>query len=227
MMSEIISCRRLNKRYIADSNPVIAVDNVDLAVRKGEFVVILGHSGSGKTTLLSLIGGLTAPDSGEVLVDGVENWHQSDDALSIMRNSKIGFIFQFASLIPALTVLENVLLPITFAGNSTINRGMALKMLELVGLADKANAFPAQLSGGQQRRVAIARAFINQPEVILADEPTGDLDEETEQEILAIFRHYNQQGTTFLVVTHNNDLAATQINPRVLFMKQGVLGEDA
>lgn len=227
MMTEIIGCRNLSKRYPADGKTVAAVEQVSLSVGRGDFVVILGHSGSGKTTLLSLIGGLTAPDSGEVMVAGVENWHQSDNALSAMRNRKIGFIFQFASLIPSLTVLENVLLPLAFGATSGRDRQKAVEMLALVGLGDKANAFPAQLSGGQQRRVAIARAFINNPEVILADEPTGDLDEETELEILALFRKYNEQGTTFLVVTHNNGLAATQANPRVFTMRQGVLEEAA
>ncbi|MEW6593862.1 MAG: ABC transporter ATP-binding protein [Thermodesulfobacteriota bacterium] len=226
-MAELIGCRNLSKRYAAEGRQVAAVEGVNLRVDRGDFVVILGHSGSGKTTLLSLIGGLTTPDSGEVVVDGVENWHQGDNALSVMRNRKIGFIFQFASLIPSLTVLENVLLPLAFGDSAKAGREQAMEMLALVGLSDKANVFPAQLSGGQQRRVAIARAFINSPEVILADEPTGDLDEETEREILALFRRYNEQGTTFLVVTHNNDLAATQANPRIFSMRQGVLEEAA
>ena len=226
-MAELIGCWNLSKHYAADGRAVAAVEQVNLSVGRGDFVVILGHSGSGKTTLLSLIGGLTVPDVGEVVIDGVENWHQDDNALSAMRNRKIGFIFQFASLIPSLTVLENVLLPLAFGEHAKAGREQAMEMLTLVGLADKANAFPAQLSGGQQRRVAIARAFINNPEVILADEPTGDLDEETEQDILALFRKYNAQGTTFLVVTHNNDLAATQANPRVFTMRQGVLDEAA
>ena len=225
--SVIIQCQNLKKEYVADNTLVTAVDNVSLQVAAGEFVVILGHSGSGKTTLLSLIGGLTKPDSGEVLIDGVENWHQSDDALSDMRNSKIGFIFQFASLIPTLTALENILLPLTFGKTPRGGYQQALEILELVGLPDKANAFPAQLSGGQQRRIAIARAFINQPDIILADEPTGDLDEATEQDILEIFKAYNQKGITFVVVTHNVHLAQTQLNARVLEMRRGVLSEKA
>ncbi len=221
----IIECCNLKKEYTADNTLVTAVDNVSLNVAAGEFLVILGHSGSGKTTLLSLIGGLTKPDSGEVLIDGVENWHQGDDALSDMRNSKIGFIFQFASLIPTLTALENILLPLTFGKTPRGGYQQALDILEMVGLPDKANAFPAQLSGGQQRRIAIARAFINQPDIILADEPTGDLDEETEHDILNIFKEYNRKGTTFVVVTHNIHLARTQLDARILEMRRGVLRE--
>lgn len=219
----IIECRDLNKEYIADNSVVTAVKDVNLTVEKGEFVVILGHSGSGKTTLLSLIGGLTIPDQGEVLINGTENWKQSDENLSDMRNSTIGFVFQFASLIPTLTALENVLLPLSFGKHPRGDYQGALEILELVGLKDKANSFPAQLSGGQQRRIAIARAFVNQPDIILADEPTGDLDEETEKEILNIFRKYNEQGMTFVVVTHNTHLAQTQKDARILEMRQGVL----
>ncbi|MFA7455718.1 MAG: ABC transporter ATP-binding protein [Desulfobulbaceae bacterium] len=223
----LIECRNLKKEYISANIRTTAVDNVSLSVDRGEFVVILGHSGSGKTTLLSLIGGLTRPDSGEVLINGVENWRQSDEALSDMRNSTIGFIFQFASLIPTLTALENVLLPLTFGRTPRGNHQRAVEILHLVGLGDKANSFPSQLSGGQQRRIAIARAFINQPDIILADEPTGDLDEETERDILKVFSEFNRKGTTFVVVTHNVHLAQTQKNARILEMRQGVLSERA
>lgn len=219
----IIECSSLTKKYEVGSSSVHAVDSVNLSVSKGDFVVILGHSGSGKTTLLSLIGGLTTPDSGQVFVDGVENWQQSDKALSTIRNSRIGFVFQFASLIPNLTVMENILLPLSFCRQPAGSREMATEVLSEVGLADKANSFPSQLSGGQQRRVAIARSFVNCPDIILADEPTGDLDEETEGDILNLFKKYHQKGTTFVVVTHNTHLADTQVNPRVFFMRQGVL----
>lgn len=221
----IIECRELYKEYIADNSLVTAVQDVNLSVEKGEFVVILGHSGSGKTTLLSLIGGLTIPDRGEVFINGRENWQQSDEDLSDMRNGTIGFIFQFASLIPTLTALENVLLPLSFGKHPQGDHQRALEILQMVGLQDKANTFPSQLSGGQQRRVAIARAFINQPDIVLADEPTGDLDEDTELDILNIFRNYNKQGTTFVVVTHNTHLAQTQKDARILEMRQGILRE--
>ena len=221
----IIECRDLHKEYVADNKRVIAVNDVSFSVKQGEFVVILGHSGSGKTTFLSLIGGLTVPDSGGVKINGVDNWSQSDENLSNMRNRSIGFIFQFASLIPTLTALENILLPLSFGNFPEGGHKRAGEILELVGIEDKANSFPAQLSGGQQRRIAIARAFINQPDIILADEPTGDLDENTEREILDFFRQYNGRGTTFVVVTHNTHLAQTQKNARILQMRQGVLSE--
>lgn len=221
----LIECKNLRKTYIIEGRPVAAVDNVNLAVKEGDFVVILGHSGSGKTTLLSLIGGLATPDSGQVLINGMDNWQQADNSLSDIRNQKIGFIFQFASLIPTLTTLENILLPLSFSRKPSGSREEALAMLERVGLADKANAFPSQLSGGQQRRVAISRAFINKPDIILADEPTGDLDESTERDILNLFREYNQKGITFLIVTHNVLLAEKQERARVFIMRQGVLVE--
>lgn len=221
----LIECRQLNKSYLADNVTVTAVNNVNLSVERGDFAVILGHSGSGKTTLLSLIGGLTIPDSGEVLINGVNNWSQSDEELSDMRNTRIGFIFQFASLIPTLTAMENILLPLSFGRTPRGSYEKAREILDLVGLKDKINSFPSQLSGGQQRRIAIARAFINQPDIILADEPTGDLDEVTEREILQIFQDYNSRGTTFIVVTHNVHLVETQINGRMFHMRHGILTE--
>ena len=223
----IIECRDLVKTYRSDGKLVKAVDHVDLSVQQGEFVVILGHSGSGKTTLLSLIGGLTRPDSGRVMVNSKDSWRLSDNELTTMRNKTIGFIFQFASLIPALTVEENVLLPLSFGRAPAGDRQRARELINLVGLEGREHDFPSQLSGGQQRRVAIARAFVNQPEIILADEPTGDLDVDTEREILSIFRDYNRKGTTFLVVTHNSELAQSQNNARTMTMRQGVLKEES
>ncbi len=222
----IIECEKLAKTYWTDDKEVPAVHNVDLQVAAGDFVVILGHSGSGKTTLLSLIGGLTSPANGSVRINGIDNWERDDRYISTLRNKTIGFIFQFASLIPTLTSLENLLLPLYFGSANNIHREHALHLLEQVGLADKASAYPSQLSGGQQRRIAIARAFMNKPDIILADEPTGDLDEETEKEILDLFRQQNEKGVTFLVVTHNSNLAKNQISPRILHMKQGVLSEE-
>ena len=224
-----IEGNNLVKMYQQDGKDLRAVDNVSLVVNEGDFAAILGHSGSGKTTLLSLIGGLARPDEGSIIINGCDCWQQSEAELAAMRNQTIGFIFQFGSLIPTLTAIENILLPLTFAdvrSNPSENISLARELLERVGLIDKENAFPAHLSGGQQRRVAIARAFINRPSIILADEPTGDLDEETEMEILDIFRQYNtEKNTTFLVVTHNSSLVLTQHKPRTFLMKSGQLSE--
>lgn len=224
----VLKCKDVTKTYRTEGKLFTAVDNVSFSAEKGDFIVILGHSGSGKTTLLSLIGGLTAPDRGQVIIDNQENWQQSDSALSTVRNKKIGFIFQFASLIPTLTSLENVLLPLSFSKIPSGDKKFAMELLELVGLKDKMHSFPAELSGGQQRRVAIARSFINRPDIILADEPTGDLDEETENDILKIFKKYNEeQDTTFLIVTHNSDLAKIHEKSRIFTMKNGDLQEEA
>ncbi len=206
----MIDVEHLNKVYPLDGSPFKAVDDVSFTIRRGEFLSILGHSGSGKTTLLNLIGGLTKPNSGTVRIDGQDIWKLSDSELSGLRNEKMNFIFQFSSLIPTLSVVDNVLLPATFGKARKIDLyDQAVALLELVGLGNKLKAFPSQLSGGQQRRVAISRAFINDPAIVLADEPTGDLDEETEQEVINLFRSFNEKKkTTFLIVTHSTDLAA-------------------
>ncbi len=220
----MIEVRNLTKTYNIEGQVITAVDNVTLDVSEGEFVSIVGHSGSGKTTLLSLLGGLTRPDSGTVVMDGVNLWDIDDNRLSEFRNKKINFIFQFASLIPTLTVKENVCLPSVFGQYNAGVDEYAVRLLEMVGLSDKINSYPSQLSGGQQRRVAIARAFINTPKVILADEPTGDLDEETEKEIISIFNRMNADDkVTFIIVTHNTELAGQA--KRQLRMSNGVLKE--
>ena len=199
-----------------------AVDGVTLSVGAGEMVSIVGHSGSGKTTLLSLVGGLTRPTSGTVLIGDRDIWSMADDLRSEFRNKTMNFVYQFSSLIPTLTALENVMLPTAFGVYTGDVESVARELLATVGLAEKANALPSHLSGGQQRRVAIARAFINQPDIILADEPTGDLDEETEGEIISLFKRMNRErGTTFVIVTHNKEIAAQ--SQRQLRMSNGVL----
>lgn len=204
----MIEVKDLTKTYTIDGQALKAVDNVSFAVSEREMVSIIGHSGSGKTTLLSLIGGLTKPDSGQVMIDGVNLWSMNDDRLSEFRNKKINFIYQFSSLIPTLTCIENVILPTTFGSYGEDVEGYARELLRMVGLEDKTNAYPSHLSGGQQRRVAIARAFINSPGIILADEPTGDLDEDTEKEVIQLFRSMNEEkGITFVIVTHNKEIA--------------------
>jgi ABC-type lipoprotein export system ATPase subunit len=186
---------------------------------------IVGHSGSGKTTLVSIIGGILRPTSGQVLLDGVDICSLGDNALSEYRSKNIGFMFQFASLLPILTAKENVLLPGIFSpGQVPTDEKKAESYLELVGIGEKKDAYPSQLSGGQQRRVAIARALINEPDIILADEPTGDLDEETEAEIMALFKDINEKkGVTIILITHNMGLAGQA--KKHLRMSQGKLKE--
>ena len=208
-MDQIV-IENVTKDYRVANQTIVAVKNASLGVQKGAFVSIVGHSGSGKTTLLSLIGGMVSPSVGRVLFNGADITAWDSDLLSEYRCERIGFMFQSASLLPILTAKENLLLPVAFrtrpadAGQDR----QAEELLRSVGLGDKIDAYPAHLSGGQQRRVAIARAFMNAPELILADEPTGDLDEETENEMMQFFLRMNrEQGTTFIMVTHNSDLA--------------------
>ncbi len=221
----MIEVRNATKRYRAGGQEIIAVDNVSFRCEKGEYISIIGHSGSGKTTFLSLIGGLTRPDDGDIMIDGTSILSLDDDRLSEFRNKKLNFVFQFSSLIPTLTSLENVMLPVVFSPakiNGRVVKEEAIRLLEAMGLGDKINSYPSQLSGGQQRRVAIARAFINNPEIILADEPTGDLDEETEADVIGFFKRLNEdKGITFIVVTHSTTIASEA--KRVLRMHNGRL----
>ncbi|HET8538510.1 MAG TPA: ABC transporter ATP-binding protein [Anaeromyxobacter sp.] len=201
----------VTKTYGANGTAVAAVRGVSLDVDRGDFVAIIGHSGSGKTTLLSILGGLSRPSEGRVLFDGRDLYAFDGDALSEYRCEHVGFVFQFASLLGALTARENLLLPARFRPSrrsAEEREARALELLGLVGLRDRADAYPAELSGGQQRRVAIARAFMNDPRVILADEPTGDLDEETEADVMRLFRAMNERsGTAVVLVTHDTELA--------------------
>jgi putative ABC transport system ATP-binding protein/lipoprotein-releasing system ATP-binding protein len=216
----MIELKGLSKTYTISGKTVKAVQPFDLAIQQGEFVSIVGHSGSGKSTLLSLIGGIARPDTGTVTVDGMNIWEYDDTGLSKLRNEKYGFVYQFASLIPTLTATENVQLPSVFGGSKKAED--AVKLLKLVGLGDKVDRYPSELSGGEQQRVAIARAFIHEPEVILADEPTGDLDEETESEIMAFFEKINREKkVTMIMVTHSSEVALRA--PSRLRMRHGVL----
>ncbi|MGD0282228.1 MAG: ABC transporter ATP-binding protein [Dissulfurispiraceae bacterium] len=218
----MIEIKDINKSYTIDGKKAVVVDHASFMVGKGEILSIVGHSGSGKTTLLSLIGGLTKPDSGSVVIDGKDIWSMDDDVLSNFRNKTISFIYQFASLIPTLTVLENMVLPLTFGKHGEDAGSYAKQLCEAVGMCDKIQSYPSQLSGGQQRRVAIARAFITNPGIVLADEPTGDLDEENEAEVIRFFKKMNdEKGTIFIIVTHNSDLAKQ--SGRQLKMSNGVI----
>ncbi len=194
---------------LSNDNRVCAVLNVSLEIPRGEFLIITGRSGSGKTTLLNLAAGLTRPTSGRVLVDDVDLWGLSDRQQALLRNQKIGFVFQFPSLLPSLTTLENVALPNIFGVNHVqpLAQQRAENLLEKLGLGDKLSAYPRQLSAGQQQRVVIARALLNQPEVLLADEPTSDLDEQTELEIMDLFQEiHRNSGITIALVSHSSQL---------------------
>ena len=199
----------LTRTYTVDKTSFVGVDNISLTINKGEFLSIVGHSGSGKTTLISIIGGILKPTTGRVLLEGTDICTLDDNRLSEYRVNRIGFMFQFASLLPILTAKENVLLPGIFSpGKNVADDKAAVDLLEMVGIGEKADSYPSQLSGGQQRRVAIARALLNKPDIILADEPTGDLDEETEAEIMNLFERINQKhGVTIILITHNLNLA--------------------
>jgi ABC-type lipoprotein export system ATPase subunit len=213
------------KNYSVGGQSICAVNNVSLKIDRGEFISIVGHSGSGKTTLLSMIGGIVQPTSGRIMFGGADIHSLDSDGLSEYRSGKIGFMFQFASLLPILTAKENLLLPGLFSSeNRSADAKKAEEYLEIVGLKDKIEAYPSQLSGGQQRRVAIARAFMNDPGIILADEPTGDLDEATEAEIMSLFRKLNEEKKiTFMFITHNLELA--KYAQRQLRMNQGSIQE--
>jgi putative ABC transport system ATP-binding protein/lipoprotein-releasing system ATP-binding protein len=223
----LLSVQEVTKTYATGGATLRAVDDVSFELERGEFVAITGHSGSGKTTLLSIVGALTAPSAGKVLFDGVDVHALDEDGLAEHRCERVGFVFQFASLLPALTARENLLLPVGFRSRARAKAGAgrrALELLDQVGLADRAGAYPAQLSGGQQRRVAIARAFMNDPALVLADEPTGDLDEETEAEVMRLFAKMNEaHRTAFLMVTHDLELASGA--PRRMIMHRGRMKE--
>ncbi|MDR1685317.1 MAG: ABC transporter ATP-binding protein [Desulfovibrio sp.] len=201
----MIRLEALGKRY----KNVEVLNRVSLTVDDGAFVIITGRSGGGKTTLLSIAGALTRPDEGSVCIDEVDILQLPEPELAALRNRKIGFVFQFPSLIAPLTVLDNVLLPVAFSDRNPnhADRDFAESLLEQVGITGKNALYPSQLSGGQQRRVAIARAMMNRPSIILADEPTGDLDETTEAEIMNLFQGINHRGTTVVMVTHALDYA--------------------
>jgi putative ABC transport system ATP-binding protein len=200
----------VTKTYQIGDEIVAALRGIDLSIDAGEFVAIMGTSGSGKTTLMNLIGCLDVPSSGQYVLAGQEVSRLSDDELSEIRNEHIGFVFQSFYLLPYATVLENVLLPTLYQDKAKSGGGSqrAVELLRQVGLEDRARFRPNQLSGGQQQRVAIARALVNDPEILLADEPTGQLDSKTAQEIMALLTDLNGRGKTVIVVTHDAEIAA-------------------
>jgi len=205
----IISLCNVTKEYNLDEETIITpIQNVSLDIRQGEFILIIGRSGSGKTTLLNLVAGLIKPSSGEVLIDNHDLRNMTDTQLSSLRNRRMGFIFQFPSLLPSLTILQNVVLPTTFHSRHRKPNAhkRAADLLQMLGLGERKKVYPRQLSAGEQKRAVIARSLINEPEILLADEPTSDLDERTEQEIMTMLRETHANGMTIMMVTHSTDL---------------------
>jgi putative ABC transport system ATP-binding protein len=225
-MEAVISVEHLTKVYDLGEVRVEALRGVDVRVERGEFVAIMGASGSGKSTFLNIVGCLDRPSTGRYLLDGVDVSQMSSDQLAEVRNKKIGFVFQSFNLLARTSAVENVELPLLYnSTDSSDRRARALAALKATGLEGRAEHQPSQLSGGQQQRVAIARALVNQPSLILADEPTGNLDSQTSTEIMGIMQTLNeQQGITIMLVTHESDIA--QYAKRVILFKDGLVIED-
>jgi putative ABC transport system ATP-binding protein len=221
--THVLQATAVTKRYRMGEVTVSALDRVSLTVAAGEFVAIMGPSGSGKSTLLHLLGGLDGPSDGEITLAGQPLSKLSDNAITVVRRRKVGFIFQFYNLLPTLTAEENIGLPLLIDGHSLADprhRARLEQLLDLVGLRERRGHRPDQLSGGQQQRVAIARAFVNNPEIVLADEPTGNLDSKTGAAILALLRRAcDELGATIVMVTH--DARAASYAGRVVFLKDG------
>ena len=225
---DILRTEKLKKIYKQNEIVVKALEDVTISVKQGEFVAIVGTSGSGKSTLLHLLGGLDRPTDGKVFVDGKDIFSLKDEELTIFRRRKIGFVFQSYNLVPVLNVYENVVLPIQLDGN-TVDDKYINKIINTLGLDEKINSMPNQLSGGQQQRVAIARALATKPSIVLADEPTGNLDSKTSQDVLGLLKVSGQKlGQTILMITHNEEIA--QLADRIIriedghVIKGGVLG---
>jgi ABC-type lipoprotein export system ATPase subunit len=220
----MLACRALHKMYRTGSGSVEAVRNVELDVAAGEFTAIVGRSGSGKSSLMAMIGGLSRPDAGSIVIDGTDIWSLDDDTLARFRNEAIGYVFQFASLLPTLRAIDNVALP-ALLRRRTDRAGIgerAESLLTSVGLGSHFDAYPSEMSAGEQRRVAIARALINAPRLLLADEPGSDLDEQSEREVMTeLLRANREGGATLLLVTHNLALAAEA--DRVVQMSDGAM----
>ena len=220
----MIKLEHIFKIYEMGENKVYALDDVSLHIAPREFVSIIGPSGSGKSTLMNMLGCLDVPTQGKYLLDGMDISQKTDDELAEIRNNKIGFVFQGFNLLPKLTALENVELPLIYSNVSTKERRRRAKeALEKVGLGERVNHKPTELSGGQQQRVAIARALITNPPIILGDEPTGNLDSKSGKEVMEIFKNLNANGNTIILITHDSDVAAQA--KRVVRIQDGKLYE--
>lgn len=221
----VIELKDIMKTYQMGDSIVYALDHVTVEIGVGEFTSIMGPSGSGKSTMMNIIGCLERPTSGQYFLDGKEIGVYNDDELAITRNKKIGFIFQNFNLLPRLSALDNVALPLVYAGVTEVERSKrAREALTAVGLGDRVGHRPTEMSGGQRQRVAIARALINQPAIVMADEPTGNLDSKSSYEIMDIFRELNEVGKTIVMVTHEPDIA--ELTKRILHMVDGKIVND-
>ena len=221
----MIELKNASKKYQQGAQEVYALRDVSLSIKKGEFLSVMGASGSGKSTLLNLIGGLDQPTSGEIFIDGRPLHGISDYELTLIRRRRVGFIFQFFNLLPILTAVENVSLPLLLEGTPYPEvRPKAVKLLEQVGLGARTEHRPEQLSGGEMQRVAISRALISDPAVLLADEPTGNLDSQTSEEIFMLLKNLNDRGQTIVLVTH--DARAAAYGSRIITLKDGALSDD-
>jgi putative ABC transport system ATP-binding protein len=225
-MTEVIRVENLSKTYRSGKNEVHALRGVDIAIGRGELVAIMGSSGSGKSTLMNLLGCLDTPTDGEYFLDGVGVNGLTRDQLADLRNQKIGFVFQGFNLLPRTTALENVELPLLYdrSGKKRDTRKLAAEALDRVGLGDRHDHQPSELSGGQQQRVAIARALVGSPALVLADEPTGNLDTRTSMDIMALFQSLNEQGITIVLVTHEPDVA--HYATRIIEVRDGKIRRD-
>ncbi|MBE5896523.1 MAG: ABC transporter ATP-binding protein [Lachnospiraceae bacterium] len=220
---EILKTEKLKKYYNQTSVVVKAIDGVDISVSQGEFVAVVGTSGSGKSTLLHMLGGLDRPTEGHVYIDGKDIFSLKDEELTVFRRRKIGFVFQAYNLVPVLNVYENIVLPIQLDGNE-VEEDYVNEIIDILGLTEKKNSMPNQLSGGQQQRVAIARALATKPSIILADEPTGNLDSKTSLDVMGLLKTTsNKLNQTMILITHNEEIA--QMADRIIRIEDGVLYE--
>jgi len=224
-MEPLITIKNIGRKYVIGTEVIHALKDVSLTINKGEFVALMGPSGSGKSTLMNILGCLDTPSKGEYILNGINVSHMSDNQLAEVRNSEIGFVFQTFNLLPRNTALDNVALPLIYSGVSKVDRlARAEQALKNVGLGNRIDHRPNELSGGQRQRVAVARALINDPSIILADEPTGNLDTKTSIEIMSLMEDIHAKGNTIILVTHEEDIAMHA--HRIVRMRDGLVERD-